>query len=327
MAVAEKMKQYITMQKAAGKNLLFIASVGDNFYWSGVTPASWAKQWANVYGAWDPSSPMYHVPWLAVLGNHDLGNTDPFVLCPHVKPLGTVNGQHYGSQQFNADRNPTRPDHGCHDPAVVSREPARCRQNTSFFWLPDYSYHYELPEASLEVISIDTNWHAVGSFGGDATGHARAFAGCGGQAVVQHHFLAVGKAARELLKARARANTANTVVISQHYPGHCMKEVFEGALPPARKGQVKVLCVYGHTHDQKCDGNDPETGVCTMIMTGGGGGCCGPEVNLGGFSAIHLEDDGGFVSDVDSEHVRFPFGQCKWAGMPAPIHASPNEVR
>ena len=29
----------------AGKHLLFIASVGDNFYWTGVTPEAWRDDW------------------------------------------------------------------------------------------------------------------------------------------------------------------------------------------------------------------------------------------------------------------------------------------
>ncbi|CAE7945115.1 PAP3, partial [Symbiodinium sp. KB8] len=123
-------------QRAVADHLLFIASVGDNFYWSGVTPGAWQASWASLYGPNDPGSPLYQVPWLSVLGNHDLGNDDPYAACADQMqaPLATVNGQRYGCEQFNADKNPNRPG------------------NTKLYWLPDYNYHYEIPEADLEVI-------------------------------------------------------------------------------------------------------------------------------------------------------------------------------
>ena len=47
---------YVKDQKAKGKNLLFIAALGDNFYWTGETNCDstgkgmWQNVWANVYG-------------------------------------------------------------------------------------------------------------------------------------------------------------------------------------------------------------------------------------------------------------------------------------
>jgi len=109
-----------------------------------------------------------------------------------------------------------------------------------------------------------------------------------------------------------------------------MKDIFETSLPEARRGKVKVLCAYGHVHDQKCDGNDPDTGICTSILTGGGGGCCGTDVNFGGFTAVHLTADGSFVTDVESDYVRMKFGNCTWAWTPGPFSdepTSPSEIR
>jgi len=313
LSVAQKMREYVASQREQGKNLLFVGTVGDNFYWTGVAPEMWGLNWAEVYDVWDPRSSLYLVPWLSVLGNHDLGNVDGYALCPHVLNQRIHGGQYYGSNQFNADRNPTRPDYGCDDPGVAAREPARCMQNTSVYWMPDYNWHYELPEASLEVIGIDTNSGALGILGGDETGHNQAFQRCGGPEVVRQHMTRVGEAGRALLEERARIGTASTVVILQHYPGMCMRDAFLAAVPPARRGAVRVLCAYGHVHDQRCDGRDPVTGTCNSVLTGGGGGCCAEEGGVAGFTAVHLEDDGGFTVDVESPQVRLKPGQCDWA--------------
>jgi hypothetical protein len=108
--VADLMKQYVQNQAALGKTLLFIAAVGDNFYWSGQDGSKWSSQWDDVYGHSDPNSPLYDIPWLAVLGNHDIGNSDPYLACPSVAKYGSMGGQDYGSRQFNKDKNSERPD-------------------------------------------------------------------------------------------------------------------------------------------------------------------------------------------------------------------------
>lgn len=77
------MKSYVASQTAAGKTLLFIAAVGDNFYWTGMgdycdDPAGdWNTQWADVYG--NLASDYY---WFPCMGNHDYGPTDPYAMCP-----------------------------------------------------------------------------------------------------------------------------------------------------------------------------------------------------------------------------------------------------
>ena len=122
------MKSYVQAQSAAGKTLLFVAVVGDNFYWTGQTGDVWAQYWGDVYGVTDKTSHFFGVPFLAVLGNHDLGDSYLYANCPWVQPRATVANQSYASNQFNADKNPTRPDW------------------TRPFWMPDYSYHYAIPE-------------------------------------------------------------------------------------------------------------------------------------------------------------------------------------
>jgi hypothetical protein len=296
LAVADAMKQYAAEQRAAGMNLLFIGTVGDNFYWTGVQPQSWGDSWATPYGVNDPTSPLFQVPWLASLGNHDYGNDDAFAFCPSARPQFSVHGQSYASMQLNRDRNPSRP-----HPSEL---------NTTHYWLPEYSYHYSIPEADVEVIAFDTNAVALDVLGGDVSGHKRAFARCGGRKVVEAFLNAVEQASMDLLVRRAREGTARTVVLLQHYPGQCRREAFLDALPEERRGLVRVLCAYGHVHDQKCEGWDSE-GTCDTVMTGGGGGCCNRDVQAG-FTAVRLTEGGGFEVDVDSAKVKLPANGCKW---------------
>lgn len=321
--VAEGMKVYVAEQRALGKTLLFVASVGGNFYWSGASPRSFEEQWAMPYGVWAPGTPLFGVPWLSVLGKHDLGNNDPYALCPGRRALHFIRGQPYGSHHFNADRNPLRPDSGCTEPAILRTDAARCKKNTTLYWLPDYSYHYELPGADLEVIALDTNAGAIDELGGGAEGHDEAFRKCGGRSAVQRHLRAVGAAAEGLLHRRAQRSRASTVVILQHYPGRCMREFFEAALPEHRRGKVRVLCAYGEQRGQMCHSRDTTTGQCDSILSGGGGACCAPVVDLAGFAAVHLGDDGGFTSDVESASVRLPKGTCTLdASPPAAVAAT-----
>lgn len=290
LAVAEKMKQYVREQAQAGKRILAVVSAGDNFYWSGATPQSWGTSWAPVYGATDPSSPLYGVPWLVTLGNHDLGDDDPYAFCPDVRPLATINGQAYASRHLNSDRNPSRP------------------QGTELYWIPDYSFHYEIPGADLEFVFVDTNLEYT-SRKLYSAGFQNARSQCGGESGVKDFLWSIAESGKELLKERARRGTARTTVIVQHYPQHgqAVKDLFDET---AREvGRLSsVLSAWGHDHDQACVGRDA-SGNCNMVLTGGGGGCCMGE--YGGFTAVHLTDDGAFVADVESERVRLPRHSCK----------------
>jgi hypothetical protein len=298
LAVAAKMKEYVTEQKMKNKTLLAILTVGDNFYWYGVTPDKWNSVWGSVYGTNDPSSPLYGIPWLGSLGNHDFGDEDPYAFCPDASPLATFEGQNYGCQQFNRDRNPTRPN------------------GTELFWLPDYNYHYEIPEADVEFILIDKNrWYMMEI---NNWGQHDAWRKCGGKSEV-HGFLArIEEESERLLKRRGAEGTASTTVILQHYPefAHSARQAFlDGLKESGRKSgssqewrRSHTLSAYGHEHDQICTGYDDE-GKCNMVLTGGGGGCC--LADYGGFTAVHLTDDGGFDLDIESPSVRIPRWQCR----------------
>lgn len=189
--VAAKMKQYVEKQKAAGKTILFVAALGDNFYNMGVVnDAAWKSQWSDIYGTYDPSSPLHNVPWLAVMGNHDYGRDDPHCACGGA------------CKQFNGQR-----------PAGTDR-----------YWMPSYNWNYTIPEVELEVIGLDQNGclSYLGPSGGQ-TGPQ-----CGDW---KPHMKAKQAEGEQLLQERARLSSAKTVLIMQHYPsqGKRLLDAFRSA--------------------------------------------------------------------------------------------------
>jgi len=290
--VGSMMHRYVEAQRSAGKRLMVIGSVGDNFYWSGADSGSWDRQFEPVYKTNVEGSPLHKVPWLVSMGNHDYGDKDPYGFCPdrapdHVKR--TYQGQAYAHSQLNRNRSATRP------------------SNYDHYWFPDLNYHYEISEADIEFISLDTNFdNVVNHLGPDARGFRDAFAKCGGVGPVAEYLRKVQESGTRLLRTRAQEGSASTVVILQHYPHACQKDTFLQALPEHRKA-TKVLCAWGHDHSQECLG---WSHTCDMVLTGGGGGCCGN--HRAGFTAVHLTDDGGFMTDVESHEVSMPASDCHW---------------
>ena len=65
-AIAEKMLSLYNTRKSEGYNLLFVATVGDNFYYSGQTCQYYTDRWTDIY-----QELATDYPWLAVFGNHD----------------------------------------------------------------------------------------------------------------------------------------------------------------------------------------------------------------------------------------------------------------
>ena len=86
-------------------------------------------------------SPADNVPFLAVLGNHDLGDSDLYANRPSASPKVTVGGNPYNSNQFNADKNPERP-------SFARR-----------YWLPDYNYHYPCSYFNYNYSRTDYNYY------------------------------------------------------------------------------------------------------------------------------------------------------------------------
>eukprot|EP01084_Bolivina_argentea_P124850 221244_1 len=76
--VADIMNKFYDSQTAKGMNLLFIAAVGDNFYWTGQNCQEWDTYWRDIYG---PNLTASNIPWLSVYGNHDWANKDKDAMC------------------------------------------------------------------------------------------------------------------------------------------------------------------------------------------------------------------------------------------------------
>ena len=65
-AVAQKLINFYRKQKEDGYHLLFVGTVGDNFYLYGQNCDFWESKWINIYGE---LATDYN--WLALFGNHD----------------------------------------------------------------------------------------------------------------------------------------------------------------------------------------------------------------------------------------------------------------
>ena len=99
--------------------------------------------------------------------------------------------------------------------------------------------------------------------------------------------------------------------------GARLKRLFEATQDHFQRrpaaSRARVLSAYGHTHGQACHGRDGD-GVCNLILSGGGGGCCKGDLaqNHAGFTSVHLTEDGGFTTDVEGVEVRLKWGNCSW---------------
>lgn len=261
IATANLMKTYVKEQKDAGKNLLFIASLGDNFYGSVDGGRKFTSVWRDVYG--DDLTSNY--AWLACLGNHDFDHGDPSLGCPRGKQYG---GQTYGGVQLNNDKNGKRP------------------AWTSKFWLPDYNYHYEIPEVDLEVISVDMN--------NNGGGFLRAGAFCHG------HMGKVQQSGYALLRDRGQKTKAKNVLIIQHYPGKNWEVKHNFAQGGGGHG-AKVISTFGHTHSNWIRGDS--------IQSGNGGGYKGAWDY--GFVAVHLGEGNEWRSELKNVGCRIQRATCR----------------
>lgn len=266
------MQSYVSKQQEQGNKLLFVLSAGDNFYYTGLKKSSmeyqFQHQWKNVYGS------LTDVPWLGVYGNHDYGNSDPGCACGK------------GCNQFNSAGRPAGMEN---------------------YWIPDYYWHYLIPEIKLEVVGLDTSAVDANNLGGGGCkqGADETCKTCGGISNVKKFLSGKQSAGEQYMDMRARETSATTVAILQHYPYENIPQKYKSRFEENNGHKAKVLSAYGHTHHQDC------TDSCEVILTGGGGGYIDYGEYLG-FTAIHLTDDGGFKTVMQTPETRFPRSQCHW---------------
>ena len=287
-AVALKMQNFYDMQKANGFNLLFIAAVGDNFYWNGQSPCDenhFNSQWSDIYG-----SELTSVPWLAVMGNHDWGNYDSWAMCAFNNPryIDNITDISYSSNQLNMDKL------GC---------------NPSNYYMPDFGYYYTINELSFELIALEQSvYDCPNGIGGDSTGSSETFANCGTSTVGCDILSKMANASEIMMVNRAKESTNSNFLIMQHYPSRASDVLNQFTTARAssyssiKSGKAeksinintngdKVWTAYGHAHSQQCDGySSSNSSECELIMTGGGGGCCA-ESTKRGFYVIGFDNN------------------------------------
>lgn len=301
--VADKMLEYVVQRKTANprSTLLFVLSLGDNFYWAGATEAHFNETWFQSY-----ASELTEVPWFNVLGNHDFGNDDNTSGCPSVKPRFVCDESNLhtpacgGARPYSAERQGYNCNQFNADKGGLGGE---LRAN---FQLPDYTYYYTIPELKFELLALDWNWLAAfpGGLGGNGIGEGKG-AGqmrkhCGSADRLSAEMKGVQEASTELLFKRSAAAEQENVAIISHYPdefqgGANFRKMYLDGVPDARKDVLNVLNFFGHTHIQECRGYDDD-GRCVDFLSGGGGGCCWHGDVPAGFTAVSF-------SDVNSSQV------------------------
>eukprot|EP01083_Nonionella_stella_P191059 707408_1 len=262
-AVAQKMLSYYNSQKAKGYNLLFIAALGDNFYWTGQDKTEWVPHWQDFYGELATD-----IPWLAVMGNHDWGNSDPTALCAwYYARYKSPAGIPYASNQLNQDKGGSNPPN---------------------YYMPDFGYFYRIDELDFELIAVEENASdCPGGLGGNGPsgGASQLFADCGGSTSIGCGYLNKIKVASEnMMIQRAKTSTNKNFVITQHYPG-VGQNLLKTFLSNNNHSTELVVSAYGHAHEQTCAGSiNTEYGyLCNVILSGGGGGCCSESTPRGFF--------------------------------------------
>eukprot|EP01083_Nonionella_stella_P120192 359969_1 len=247
-AIAEKMKTFYQSQKAKGMNLLFVGTVGDNFYYDGQTCAYYTKRWTEMYGVIATD-----YPWLAVMGNHDWGNDDPHAICSwgakDIKYTDPNTGIPYSGNQVNADKK------GC---------------NPANYYLPDYGYYYTINELNFEWIGLEETVTICPSDMGDQN-----YKDCNDSSKTGCKYLGEMRDASEhMMRQRANVSVNSNFLLSQHYPNNGKRLVDNFKSLRGNKATTeKIWSAYGHTHVQECQRTDSNK-ECDSILTGGGGGCC-----------------------------------------------------
>ena len=323
-AVAAKMLEYYNKQK--GKNLLFIATVGDNFYWTGQDGTTWDKNWSSIY-----DKNLINVPWFPVMGNHDWGNSDPYCLCPENAPGVKIfqNGTSYKCNQLNSDKQ------------LINTRPA----NTINYHFPDFCYHYTIKDLDFELIALSGDYlDSPDGIGGDGPnsgkGAEQTAKNCGGSDKMTAKLKKIYDAGQQLLQDRAK-NTSNTnILITNHYSQasqgtntpvdhlHACKNLRDFFIDnsPIKQNQT-VICAGGHDHSTGCVEIDQKGNLCINILTGGGGGCCAsqPSVKYNGFYVVKFDKDKKMTTEQVMVNSNINYSLGNYAPMYISDH-SPDEI-
>lgn len=315
LAVAKMMKDYYNAQKTGEdklKTLLFVATLGDNFYYTGHdgTQKMWDSTWKNVYG-----TDLTNVPWFAVMGNHDFGNNDPWSICPEKNPdksqVTIVNKTAYNCNQLDNDKQTTK------KPRPVG---------TYNYVMPDFCYHYEIPELNFELIALSCDsTDSPGGIGGDGTnswcgdhecGAYQTSLNCGGPQPMTDKLQQIYNAGQDLLIERAKNSENTNILITNHYPDveDKLRNTFISNTSETKKAKQTVITAGGHIHNTHCI-TQPEGELCLSIVSGGGGGCCsttGPTTDVSGFYVVHFyKDSSDNTIKMKTEKILYPYSSVK----------------
>jgi hypothetical protein len=309
LAVAKMMKDYYNEQ-GINRKLLFVATLGDNFYYTGHdgTAEMWNSTWKHVYG---PNSKddtdLTNVPWFAVMGNHDFGNNDPWSICPEKSPqVRIVNKTAYNCNQLDNDKQ------------IVSRQRP---SDTDNYVMPDFCYNYEIPELNFELIALSCDYtDSPKGIGGDGTdekcgdhmcGAFQTSVNCGSPQAMTDKLRSIYNAGQDLLIERAKNSEMTNILITNHYPDveNELKNTFISNTPETKKARQTVITAGGHDHNTYCIQQQDEE-LCLSIVSGGGGGCCttAPTANVSGFYVVHFYRDSSDNSiKMKTEKILYPY--------------------
>eukprot|EP01084_Bolivina_argentea_P202082 345325_1 len=261
--IANQMINFVNSQTSKGMNLLFVGTVGDNFYESGQNCQYWKDRWTDMYGT--VATDYY---WFSVWGNHDWGNNDPDSMCAWNNPkfIDPNTKIPYAANQLNANKG------GC---------------NPNNYYQPDFGYYYSIPELNFEWITMDENAPLCPNLSGNDH-----FAICNGNSTIGCNYMKKIQSATEAnMRMRANVSTNTNFMLIQHYAGGQLNK-FNTQFRNIRGNRSESYRVWGaggHSHGQECVHNDTINNVCDQIMTGGGG--TGNTALLKGFFVIGFDEN------------------------------------
>lgn len=269
--IANHMINFVNNQSLKGMNLLFIGTMGDNFYPAGQSciphDPGWGFPFYNKYGIL-----ANNTIWLTIKGNHDWANLDPNAMCPWSNPkyIDPITKIPYAGLQLNKNKGGCNPDN---------------------FYLPDYGYFYSIPELKFEWIAVE---ETVTDCSPNDKGFYT-FDGCGNDnnGTVGCNFLGKMRDASEnMMKQRAMISNNSNFLIVNHYEAQTQTMLLN-EFDKARNGTNGIDYIAwsaaGHAHIQQCITEDSDNKYCSVILSGGGG--TGSTNDLHGFFVIGFDEN------------------------------------